>query len=56
MDLLQVAQPEQFDVILPEAAIGDRRGYRGEVQRFAGQIEFEEQVCVILEIRPGDEN
>ncbi len=43
-DLLQVVDPEQLDVGLVEAAVGDRGADRVELQRLGGEVQLEEQV------------
>jgi hypothetical protein len=54
-NLLQVRQPEQFDVVLAETTIGNRSANRGKRQGFAGVIELQVKISVIVKIWPGDQ-
>jgi hypothetical protein len=54
-NLLQVRQPEQFDVVLAETTIGNRSANWGKGQRFAGVIELQVKISVIVKVWPGDQ-
>ena len=54
-DLLQIRQAEQFDVVLAESTVRDRRPDRVELQGFAGLIELQVEVGLIVEVGPGDQ-
>jgi hypothetical protein len=44
-----------LDVVLAETPIGDGRADGVKLQRFAGLIELQKQVGLVVEIRPGDQ-
>jgi len=54
-DLLEVGQTVQVDVVLPEAAIGDRRGNDIESRGLTSLVELKVQIGIPLEVRPRDE-
>ena len=54
-NLLQICQPEQFDVVLAETTIGNRSANWGKRQGFSGMVELQVKVSVIVKIWPGDQ-
>ena len=54
-DLLQVGEAEEFDVVLTEAAIGNRRADGGHLQALAGLVELQVKVLAALEVGPRDQ-
>ena len=54
-DPLEVGQTVQIDVVLPEAAIGDRRGDDIESGGLTRLVELKVQIGIPLEVRPRDE-
>jgi hypothetical protein len=54
-DPLEVGQTVQIDVVLPESAIGDRRGDDIESRGLTRLVELKVQIGLPLEVRPRDE-